>query len=387
MSIPMQFPDTYESYKDIPEMVKNISIIVGNGFDLSLFSYLNRSQNTSFVRFYYFLRSNGIGDDNCLVRKMKERKDKGEENWSDFETAIEEVAASRWPSRNSLDRDRAQLREKFLEYLNFVVSPDVLIKLDRLAKSKLWAYRTYAQFTADLDSWQLKNFQFIKGLQHRNIFQYDIFNLNYTSILDTYLFLDDKQFKPFEYQTSDRNFEFRINPRDFPINGASADTGLIGYLLTNIHHPHGAQAIPRSLLFGTGSQSQRDDLSKAYWGQLDRRYEPILSQSDLFILFGCSIGESDNWWWNKIGMSLADGEKTSELIIYRWEKGSLDKDIKDIFIKNYVEPNLKCDSSEVVSRLYDVRDRIYVVNYESSFDHSAFGFIEEEYKPHNRRPL
>lgn len=387
MAIPIQSPDIYESYKDIPEMVKKISIIVGNGFDLSLLAYLNQSQNTSFVRFYYFLRSNGIGDENCLVKQMRKRKDKGEEDWSDLESAIEEVAASRRPSRNDLNRDRAQLREKFLEYLNFVVSPEVLIKLDRLAKSKLWAYRTYAQFTADLDSSQLKKFQFIKGLQHRNIFQYEVFNLNYTSILDTYLFLDDKQFKPFEYETSDRNFEFRINPRDFPINGASANTGLIGYLLTNIHHPHGAQAIPRSLLFGTGSQGQRDDLSKAYWGQLDRRYEAILSRSDLFILFGCSIGESDNWWWDKIGMALADRERVSELIIYRWERGSLEKDIKDIFINNYVEPNLKLARPEKVRRMREIRDRIYVVNYENSFDHSAFGFIEEEYNPRDREPL
>lgn len=81
-------------------------------------------------------------------------------------------------------------------------------------------------------------------------------------------------------------------------------------------------------------------------------YRGHLAQADLFIIFGCSLGESDGWWWRNIVQCLrqpkhqsrpepqADGQteivtEEAELIIYWWQ-GSGEhtaESVKDRFLK------------------------------------------------------
>ena len=52
---------------------------------------------------------------------------------------------------------------------------------------------------------------------------------------------------------------------------------------------------------------------KPYWAQNDKKYKSYFNNTDLFILYGLSLGDSDFWWWNNILNSLL--ETDSELII------------------------------------------------------------------------
>lgn len=99
-------------------------------------------------------------------------------------------------------------------------------------------------------------------------------------------------------------------------------------------HPHGQQPIPRSLLFGIdapddfnqGSDPHRK-LMKPYWAMNRVEYGHLFAGTRLFIIFGCSLGESDGWWWRRVYQALnrqsEDGGPLSELIVYWWSPTSM----------------------------------------------------------------
>lgn len=382
-------PDVFEEYSKVPERWKRVSVIVGNGFDLSVFARYKKTPTTSYTSFYYYLRSVGVGEENVLVKKMKERKDAKRADWSDFESAIDEITAGS-VGQDELLEDLANVQELFSRYLSLVVTPELVNSLDRDSREYKWALRTFSQFAADLSRKQYPEVHFLDNLDHRDIFKFDVFNLNYTSLVDTYLFLDRGQFIPEKYKSSDRNFEFRINPRNFEHHrGCDHKTGCIAYILTDVHHPHGIQSVPRSLLFGTGETSRRDPFGKPYWAQLERKYGRIVDRSNLFIVFGCSLGETDRWWWLKIVERLVDDADVDLLIYKRVRNGrkpeEAEREILDVF-SEFVEECLD-DRDDGAVQLDAVMEQVFVITYTGAGNISVFGFREDVYDPEDRAKL
>lgn len=106
----------------------------------------------------------------------------------------------------------------------------------------------------------------------------------------------------------------------------------------DIFHPHGIQDVPKFLLFGIENKNYckpkdpRRVFVKFYWAQCQTKYYDKFNETELFIIYGCSIGESDNWWWNRIFERLIS-ENTAELIIYNYGNESEDE-IKEKFTRN-----------------------------------------------------
>lgn len=63
---------------------------------------------------------------------------------------------------------------------------------------------------------------------------------------------------------------------------------------------------------------------KPYWAMIDIEYGHLFADVELFIIFGCSLGLTDGWWWRRILGALldapADDKPRSELIIYWWTR-------------------------------------------------------------------
>ncbi len=77
---------------------------------------------------------------------------------------------------------------------------------------------------------------------------------------------------------------------------------------------------------------------KPYWAMNRIEYSHLFLDTRLFIIFGCSLGESDGWWWRRVYEALNhnpdDGSPRSELIIYWWspaEKPAVREDVLDTF--------------------------------------------------------
>lgn len=407
----------------------NILVVVGNGFDISLLNKFNKQPHTDYTSFFYFLKSISFNASNFFMKTMEEARIKSENaeagesafsNWSDFEALIsyfleEKLNTNQKPSEGEVEvlvNDLAEIRIQFSNYLSQIVSPDLLSKIDKEVKKSKWGYRSFSSFLADLPEYEYGRIKFPSRVYHYDLFNYNIMNLNFTPLLDNYLYLDHEQFDPRPYKGVDTNFSFRINPRNYSNkffggedcrkmwwkNGEvdsklefrpNNKTKCSSYVNVEIFHPHGTQLVPRSLLFGadglaTDNLDPVRKLEKPYLSRANIRYDKMINESELFIIFGSSLGESDRWWWERILGAVKNG---SEAIIYWYSaSGGNDKDvtadeIKDRFISKFLvrQKSAKGKYKEEVEE--KVRDRLFVVPYRDSDTLSFLGYKSEGFDP------
>lgn len=102
---------------------------------------------------------------------------------------------------------------------------------------------------------------------------------------------------------------------------------MVSYLVSDVVHPHGVQHTPRSLLFGIDDVDDAGvkRLSKPYWAQNKVKYGDLFQKTDMFIIFGCSLGETDRWWWRSILDGLLSN-KDADMVLY-WRRGTSESDL------------------------------------------------------------
>ena len=367
----------------IDEQQHNIMALVGNGFDIQVLNFLNKNIKTSYYDFYNFLVWQKIDDSNILFNQMKSMKNKYEkdpeinhnlQNWSDFESGIISIFNDRWVRYSDLEDSLEELRSYFSIFLNEVVTPEVNNNLGKHAQENSLANNTFQKFLGDLSDDDIVKCEFSKKTDHYNLYNWQIFNFNFTSLLDNYMYLDRKQFNPVPHLTVDTNYYFYPNPRS--VDGGRGNGGTIwsSYIISNVVHPHGYQNIPKSMLFGVNSQEQiysagsrrLNSFIKPYWAQNDLKYSHLFEDTDLYIIFGMSLGITDQWWWRKIVDSLETSE--SELILYNYCHSAsevLQETVKEHFMKasGWVGED---------TRKSRIMDKIYVVNFDNNTPRFAF---------------
>ncbi len=311
----------------------NIMVLVGNGFDIQVTRRYESRFSPRYPAFYHYLLSRDFDSSNLVVQQMTVAKKDGEENWSDVEGAIGRLItrAGGWHSAGDVYEATLAIQAAFSEYLELVAPPDLLARVGRDSAEGSLAVKSMADFVGDVarGSQTFSSFAFPKETCHYDLFNYLFVNFNYTPLLDDYVFRDAQQFLPQAHKYADRNFIFRPNPTSHPNGSGDRQTGWSSYLRSEVIHPHGQQPIPRSLLFGIDAPDDlaagRDphrQLMKPYWAMNRIEYAHLFADTRLFIIFGCSLGASDGWWWRRVYEALnredANGTPLSELIIYWW---------------------------------------------------------------------
>lgn len=224
----------------------------------------------------------------------------------------------------NLENDLISFQEAFTLFLNDVVTPKILIDLNRAAQENQWARRSLRGFLEDLPSGKPNRFHAMRHINHYHVMNFCVFNFNYTSLLDNYLCLDRFQFDPHPHKSVDTNAGLSC--------GHGWNPSL--YLLLEIHHPNGEQSIPRSMIFGT-DLSEYDQTAgekkmvKSFWARNDIRYRRYFDGAELFIIFGMALSKTDGWWMHNILLRLA--EDKAELIIYFFEDGVTAEQVQDRF--------------------------------------------------------
>lgn len=352
----------------------NIMVLVGNGFDIQLTRRYASRFSPRYPAFYHYLLSRDFDLSNLVVEQMAIAKKDGQDNWSDVEAAIARLitdAGGRHSAREVYEATLA-IQAAFSEYLELVAPPDLLARVGRDSAEGSLAVQSMARLVEDvaLSSRTFGSFIFPNETNHYDLFNYLFVNFNYTPLLDNYVFRDARQFQPQAHRYADRNFLFRPNPTSHPHGFGDRDTGWSSYLRSEVIHPHGQQSIPRSLLFGIDAPDDLDPggdphrkLMKPYWAMNQIEYAHLFSDTRLFIIFGCSLGASDGWWWRRVYDALnrqsTDGTPLSELIIYWWRP--LDSPVsRDVVLEAFFRG--------VGGELYEherasVKDRIHVVPY------------------------
>lgn len=349
----------------------NIMVIVGNGFDIAVLNkYRKDNLVSSYSKFYDYLCYKGVSTTNILFQKMTYDKVNGKENWSDFEETIGELIQEN-ASILELNEALKEVQNYFLLFLNELVEPEILVKESEDAEFYKWGINSLSNFLSDLNTVDYLNMTFPKTTDHYHMFNFLFVNFNYTSLLDNYLYLDKGQFEPHPYKSVDTNFRFHPNPQRYGEDPRHSETVWSTFVMTNIIHPHGYQSIPRSLLFGIENRmylvnKEFNKFNKSYWAQNDQRYSKYFEDTQLFIIYGSSIGKTDSWWWRRILDSLIN--RDCELIIYYYALRDTNKDaIKERFIS-------ACgDSILAIEEFQNVKEKIYVILFSDVNQNMLFG--------------
>lgn len=351
----MRFDDLSQPYKELNKQ-HNIMVLVGNGFDINLLKYCRKDYDevvTTYTKFYEYLKFKGwIHEDNVLVNAMKEAQKKGRKDWSDFEDRIPEVLDSNNPDK--VNKDLNDLQKYFSIFLDRVVTPEIENEVSDKSVKYKWARRSLANFSKDLKNYGYENLKFLQNISHNDGIDYLFINFNYTNLLDNYIYLDKEQFDPHPYKNVDRNFGFY-----------TPEIRYSTYVHTMTVHPHGRQSIPRSLLFGTNEEKYKSErnlekFNKEYWAQYSKFYSNLFDDTELFIIYGSSIGKSDDWWWKSICNAISSDDKEyPELIIYWYDPdGSNGFDV-DRFINSR---GIDVSSEEAEN----IRQHTFVINYKDA---------------------
>ena len=338
----------------------NIMVFVGNGFDISVLEkYREDSLVSSYSKFYDFLRYKGFNEDNILYKKMREDKNKcnGKGNWSDFECSLG-VLLQTSVSAEELENALKDIQSMFLLFLNEIVTPEVLLELNSDIAQNEWGKEALSGFLGDLSQEDYEKMEFPEKTYEYLMYIFLFVIFYFKSIFDDFSYLDIYQFEPHPYKTVDTNFAFYPNPNGFKKNSINEETVWSSFVMVDTIHPHGYQNIPRSLLFGIENNEYVSDkvlkrFNKSYWAQSNQKYKSYFDDVTLFIIYGMSIGETDNWWWRNSYNCLLN--KESELIIYYYCDDSMEKDkVKQMFID-------ACKISASEEEISSIKDRIYVV--------------------------
>ena len=352
----------------------NIMVLVGNGFDIQVTRHYKSRFSPRYPAFYHYLLSRDFDSSNLVVRQMAAAKEDGQENWSDVEAAIGRLITFEggWHSADAVYEATVAIQAAFSEYLEFVAPPDLLARVGNDSAQGSLAVKSMAEFIGDVakGSPTFDAFAFPEETHHYDLFNYLFVNFNYTPLLDDYVFRDAQQFRPQAHKYADRNFQFWPNPTNHPNGSGNHETSWSSYVRSEVIHPHGQQPIPRSLLFGIDAPDNfapgidpHRQLMKPYWAMNRIEYGHLFSDTRLFIIFGCSLGASDGWWWRRVYEALnrqtEDGAPLSELIIYWWSPMASPHARDEVLEAFFAGVSGGADEHERAS----VRDRIQIVLY------------------------
>lgn len=379
----------------------NIMALFGNGVDIQLMEYLGSPYRTSYQNFYNYLCYKNFDKNNVIFQKMTRDKKENEndpnvkQNWSDFENSLIEIFnQTGWLDIEKLSADFTQFQIEFSNFLNEIITPNMLAELGNDNTQKKIALSSFTCFLGDLNDENFNKLSFPHKAKCFSLFNWEILNFNYTSMLDNILLLDKEQFDPHPYMVADRQIQFYPNPEDRKnkleeifdcskgklIEGyvvdpyLNKDTKYSSYLITNISHPHGYQNVPKSMLFGFDNDNQITNVNKRYlaknflkpyWAQNDKRYKSYFNDTDLFILYGLSLGKSDYWWWSNILSSLLNTD--AELLIYNY---NINNESDEDTINRFIDCGKKEELTDVdIEKLHQ---KIAVVQYDSETKLHAF---------------
>jgi hypothetical protein len=272
----------------------NILFFIGNGFDINL------GMETRYRDFYKYyvsqLSSSG------LIQNLKDEIANNIENWSDLELAIGKHT-SNLETTEEFTEVFEDIEDKLADYLREVEDKFDFNKLD---SKKIYSYIAFPEKslpTADRD--KLSEF---KNKWQNVQWKIYLITFNYTQSLEKLLKYNDKQIQINDFISNNHPMVlYKIEH----IHGYIDDRMVMGVNdISQISNSdfHNNQEVLESLV--------KSDCNQAQKHKVDDWCKNQISNADLICIFGSSIGDTDNLWWELIGERL---KHDCRLIIF--EKG------------------------------------------------------------------
>lgn len=258
-----------------------ILYIIGNGFDLNL------DLKTSYNDFYKYYKT--LETDNLNVQKLKDNISQSYESWADLELALGNYT-QHLKKLEELDDILLDIGENLSKYLHLEES-----KLENyeINKNRFIDHLCFPEnlfLPADKE-----NILAIKNKWKYHQWNLNIFTFNYTTIIEK--IFGDKQ----------KDILLSFHHNNMPIQ------------LGEIKHIHGY--LDNDMVIGVNDISQiknesfhkyrdvlesivKSECNHANRNNIDRQLTNKINTANLICIFGSSIGETDNKWWEIIGERL-----------------------------------------------------------------------------------
>ncbi len=261
-----------------------ILYIIGNGFDLNL------GLKTSYKHFFDYYKSKSSPNKN--VEKLKKNISENYNSWSDLEMALGSYT-SQLKTLDEFDEIFEDIGENLAEYLKLEEEKFKNIKIDQ---ERFYKYLVNPENELrQIDKNRITEF---KKKFYNHHWSLDIFTFNYTTVLEK--IIGDEQ----------KNIKIGNHPNT---NSKATVT------LRGIEHIHGFTN--ERMVLGVNDKSQiknkefkenqdvleaivKSECNLAYGHTIDEQFKIRIKAASMICIFGSSIGDTDNVWWELIGERL-----------------------------------------------------------------------------------
>ncbi len=297
----------------------NILFIIGNGFDLNL------GMKTGYSNFneHYLARKSKSSS----VNKLKETISKDLKNWSDLELELGRYTDN-FESQKEFEEVFEDIVENLAEYLQY---EEEKIKTKEIDNSKILEYLSFPERSLlKADITKLNSFKNNWSSYHWNV---NVVTFNYTQTLERLIGTEYSNIEISKHDGSSimlRGIEhihgYLNNRMVMGVNDVSQ--------ITNKSF-HNNQDVLEALVKSICNQVQKhtiDDLCKQQ-----------ISSANLICIFGSSIGDTDNMWWDLIGQQL---KRDCKLIIFNrceyipnrkeYKIGAKERELKKMFLSKTI---------------------------------------------------
>ena len=272
----------------------NITFLIGNGFDINI------GLKTKYSDFYEYYKSLPKDDDSDVVKYFKENLKVNSENWSDLELALGDYMKN-IQTLEDYDSLTEDIREKLGKYIEL---EEEKCNFDNI-KNIYTDFVFPEKYLSRVNELIIENYkQDLRWLNTKC--SINIITFNYSRALEKILKFDNESIK--------------LHTHNYPHASSYLET---------IKHIHGYT--DKRMVLGVNDLSQiNNDILKNDINVLNAIIKPncndiigdlihqdcvqLLKQSDLICLFGMSIGDTDEIWWEIIGDEII--KRSCKLIIF-----------------------------------------------------------------------
>jgi hypothetical protein len=300
----------------------NITYILGNGFDKAI------GLATGYPEFLksYCEKKNNDSKYSELINAMKDDIKAHKNLWSDLEITLGKYTSNfdNYKDFYAVYKDLNHELKKYLLEQQKCIGKDVMVSKDIFVKR----LSNFTSFLEIADAEMIRQY-----LSNYSSYALNIISLNYTNSVEQIFGLNKS-----------------TSPATLNLSG--------GYFLNSVEHLHGT--LDGSIIMGVSEIAQianeklqkdsriMDFLLKPQTcaitkNLVDRKCSGILDRTDLLILYGVSLGESDNYIWKKVGKLFQKLNFKMLLFYYNpdfnsdsdsWERKWEEDNIKSSFLKH-----------------------------------------------------
>lgn len=267
----------------------NITFLIGNGFDLNL------GLNTKYSDFYDFYFDDIIRDSDII--RFKNNILKNKELWSDAELAFGKYT-EQFKSPDGADTFcdcHEDFCRKLAIYLENEESKFLIDKNDikTLTKEFAVSISNYYRFFREAP----KN-KIIESFNYFGYgFNYNFINFNYTRTLDKLVDMVNSAELLGTRKYGDRLYQNNVNQEVFHVHGFTNQDMVLG--VDNENQIHNLDIFKDQSIWSK-HQIIKQKSNEMNDRLVDESVYNLIMKTDLFYIYGMSLGETDTLWWKRI---------------------------------------------------------------------------------------